>query len=143
MSFVEKVCVLGAGSTKYGKKFLAVPEQGDISVNMGQVSQIPCEIIVEVNSNKYREFNINVGNPHAVVVIVYPQLVIDAGKTVNLCQYMEIEAGGDPTASGGAAPYNYLWKNEGGDTVTYKSNPCVISSETSLAKPFAHISSTR
>ncbi len=62
----------------------------------------------------------------AVVVIVYPQLVIDAGKTVNLCQYMEIEAGGDPTASGGAAPYNYLWKNESDDTVTYKSNPTYI-----------------
>jgi diaminopimelate epimerase len=54
-------------NTRDGKKFLAVPEQGDISVNMGQVSQIPGEIIVEVNSNKYRGFNINVGNPHAVV----------------------------------------------------------------------------
>lgn len=53
--------------TRDGKKYLAVPEQGDISVNMGQVSQIPGEIIVEVNSNRYQGFNINVGNPHAVV----------------------------------------------------------------------------
>jgi diaminopimelate epimerase len=34
---------------------------------MGQVSQVPGEIIVEANSNKYQGFNINVGNPHAVV----------------------------------------------------------------------------
>ena len=54
-------------NTRAGKKFLAVPEVGDISVNMGQVSQVPGEIAVQANSNSYRGFNIDVGNPHAVV----------------------------------------------------------------------------
>ena len=54
-------------NTRAGKKFLAVPEVGDISVNMGQVSQVPGEIAAKSNSNSYRGFNIDVGNPHAVV----------------------------------------------------------------------------
>ena len=56
-------------NTRAGKKFLAVPEVGDISVNMGQVSQVPGEIAVQANSNSYRGFNIDVGNPHAVVFV--------------------------------------------------------------------------
>ena len=54
-------------NTRAGRKFLAVPESGDISVNMGQVSQVPGEITVEVNNNLYQGFNIEIGNPHAVV----------------------------------------------------------------------------
>jgi len=37
-------------NTRAGRKFLAVPESGDISVNMGQVSQVPGEITVEAPS---------------------------------------------------------------------------------------------
>ena len=40
--------------TRAGRKFLAVPDTGDISVNMGQVSQIPGEITVVENNNTYR-----------------------------------------------------------------------------------------
>jgi len=54
-------------NTRAGRKFLSVPETGDISVNMGQVSQLPGEITVEANNNSYQGFNIEIGNPHAVV----------------------------------------------------------------------------
>jgi diaminopimelate epimerase len=53
--------------TRAGRKFLAVPDTGDISVNMGQVSQVPGEINVVENANTYRGLNIEIGNPHAVV----------------------------------------------------------------------------
>lgn len=56
-------------NTRAGKKFLAVPDQGDISVNMGQVGLISGEIKVEVNSKLYTGLNIDVGNPHAVVFV--------------------------------------------------------------------------
>jgi len=55
--------------TRAGRKFLAVPDTGDISVNMGQVSQIPGEVSALKNGNSYRGFNIDVGNPHAVVFV--------------------------------------------------------------------------
>ena len=55
-------------NTRAGRKFLSVPDSGDISVNMGQVSQVPGEITVEANHNSYQGFNIGIGNPHAVVV---------------------------------------------------------------------------
>ena len=54
-------------NTRAGRKFLSVPETGDISVNMGQVSQVPGEITVEANNNSYQGFNIEIGTPHAVV----------------------------------------------------------------------------
>ena len=56
-------------NTRAGRKFLAVPESGDISVNMGQVSQVPGEITVNANNNSYQGFNIEIGNPHAVVFV--------------------------------------------------------------------------
>jgi diaminopimelate epimerase len=55
--------------TRAGRKFLAVPDTGDISVNMGQVSQVPGEISVLENGNIYRGFNVDMGNPHAVVFV--------------------------------------------------------------------------
>ena len=56
-------------NTRDGRKFLSVPQVGDISVNMGKVSLVSGEISVKVNSNKYFGFNIDVGNPHAVVFV--------------------------------------------------------------------------
>jgi diaminopimelate epimerase len=53
--------------TRAGRKFLAVPDTGDISVNMGQVSQVPGQIDVVEGVNTYQGFNIEIGNPHAVV----------------------------------------------------------------------------
>jgi diaminopimelate epimerase len=55
--------------TRAGRKFLKVPREGDISVNMGQVSQIDGEVRASVNGNHFLGFNIDVGNPHAVVFV--------------------------------------------------------------------------
>lgn len=56
-------------NTRAGRKFLAVPDTGDISVNMGQVSQVPGEITAVENGNTYHGLNIDMGNPHAVVFV--------------------------------------------------------------------------
>jgi diaminopimelate epimerase len=56
-------------NTRAGRKFLAVPDTGDISVNMGQVSQVPGEITATDNGNTYHGLNIDMGNPHAVVFV--------------------------------------------------------------------------
>ena len=64
-------------NTRDGRKFLSVPEAGDISVNMGQVSVVPGEISVSVNSNNFLGLNINMGNPHAVVFVDDLDLVGD------------------------------------------------------------------
>lgn len=55
--------------TRDGRKFLAVPESGDISVNMGQVSQVSGDIWAQVLDQKYQGLNIDMGNPHAVVFV--------------------------------------------------------------------------
>lgn len=55
--------------TRAGRKFLKVPKAGDISVNMGQVTQIDGEVSASINGNEFRGFNIDVGNPHAVVFV--------------------------------------------------------------------------
>ena len=64
-------------NTRDGRKFLSVPETGDISVNMGQVSVVPGEISVSANSNNFLGLNINMGNPHAVVFVDDLDLVGD------------------------------------------------------------------
>ena len=64
-------------NTRDGRKFLSVPEAGDISVNMGQVSLVPGEISVSVNLNNFLGLNINMGNPHAVVFVDDLDLVGD------------------------------------------------------------------
>lgn len=56
-------------ATRDGNKFLKVPEQGDISVNLGQVSEVPGEVEAIQNGHTFRGFNIDVGNPHAVVFV--------------------------------------------------------------------------
>jgi diaminopimelate epimerase len=63
-------------NTRTGMKYLAVPEEGDISVNMGHVEEVFGEIEVEANGKKWIGYNINVGNPHAVVFV---NDVADAG----------------------------------------------------------------
>ena len=53
--------------TRAGIKHLRVPADDDISVNMGKVYDESEEIKASVNGAIYSGFNINVGNPHAVV----------------------------------------------------------------------------
>ena len=55
--------------TRAGLKHLRVPALGDITVNMGQVSQEEDEITVSANGNQWKGYNIDVGNPHAVVFV--------------------------------------------------------------------------
>ncbi|MEY3972734.1 MAG: hypothetical protein RJA71_46 [Actinomycetota bacterium] len=55
--------------TRAGIKHLRVPLEGDISVNMGQVTDEMEEISVTHNSHTWSGFNISVGNPHAVVFV--------------------------------------------------------------------------
>ncbi len=53
--------------TRAGIKHLRVPADDDISVNMGKVYDEMEQVSASVNGATYSGFNINVGNPHAVV----------------------------------------------------------------------------
>lgn len=53
--------------TRAGIKHLRVPATEDISVNMGKVYDESEEVTAVANGVTYSGFNINVGNPHAVV----------------------------------------------------------------------------
>lgn len=53
--------------TRAGIKHLRVPATEDISVNMGKVYDEAEEVSALANGVSYSGFNINVGNPHAVV----------------------------------------------------------------------------
>ena len=56
-------------NTRAGIKHLRVPHDGDISVNMGHVTDEMEEIEATNNGHTWSGFNINVGNPHAVVFV--------------------------------------------------------------------------
>lgn len=58
-------------NTRAGMRFLAAPSNDDISVNMGKVlleDEYP-EVAVTVKDKSWPGYNINVGNPHAVVFV--------------------------------------------------------------------------
>jgi diaminopimelate epimerase len=55
--------------TRAGIKHLRVPMTGDISVNMGQVTDEMEEVSVTQNSHDWEGLNISVGNPHAVIFV--------------------------------------------------------------------------
>jgi len=57
-------------NTRAGMKFLSVPAKDDISVNMGQLYEVGGEITVHANGHTWSGgVNVDVGNPHAVVVV--------------------------------------------------------------------------
>ena len=56
-------------NTRAGMRYLAVPAHDDISVNMGKVEQIYGEVEVVVGTKRWSGYNINVGNPHAVLFV--------------------------------------------------------------------------
>ena len=56
-------------NTRAGIKHLRVPLEGDISVNMGQVTDEMEEIEVNQNGKTWEGLNISVGNPHVVVFL--------------------------------------------------------------------------
>lgn len=55
--------------TRDGAKFLRVPADGDISVNMGQVNDEGDIVSVSVNDHNYSARHISIGNPHAVAFL--------------------------------------------------------------------------
>lgn len=56
-------------NTRDGLKHLRVPAVGDITVNMGQITQEEDEITVATNGGLWSGYNISIGNPHAVVFV--------------------------------------------------------------------------
>jgi diaminopimelate epimerase len=55
--------------TRDGVKHLRVPMDGDISVNMGQVTDEMEEVEASNHGRTWEGFNISAGNPHAVVFV--------------------------------------------------------------------------
>jgi diaminopimelate epimerase len=56
-------------NTRDGMKYLSVPETGDITVNMGQIREVFGEISASANGHTWTGYNIDMGNPHAVVFV--------------------------------------------------------------------------
>lgn len=56
-------------NTRDGAKFLSAPEVGDITVNMGQIREVFGEITATTNGQTWSGYNIDMGNPHAVVFV--------------------------------------------------------------------------
>jgi diaminopimelate epimerase len=67
-------------NTRDGLKHLRVPASDDISVNMGKVFDENEEISASVDGKIWNGFNINVGNPHAVVFV---EKIEDVGSLVD------------------------------------------------------------
>jgi diaminopimelate epimerase len=55
--------------TRDGVKHLRVPESGDITVNMGQVTDEGDEVTAGTDTGLWKGYHISVGNPHAVVFV--------------------------------------------------------------------------
>lgn len=55
--------------TRDGAKFLRVPADGDISVNMGQVTDEGDIVTVATNDQEFSARHISIGNPHAVAFL--------------------------------------------------------------------------
>ncbi len=55
--------------TRDGAKFLRVPADGDISVNMGQVTDEGDIVTVATNDQQFSARHISIGNPHAVAFL--------------------------------------------------------------------------
>lgn len=67
-------------NTRDGMKHLRVPATEDISVNMGKVLDENEEVTASVEGKIFNGYNINVGNPHAVVFV---EKIEDVGSLVD------------------------------------------------------------
>jgi diaminopimelate epimerase len=56
-------------NTRAGMKYLAVPADDDISVNMGHVEEVYDDVTVRIGEQSWPALHISVGNPHAVVFV--------------------------------------------------------------------------
>ena len=67
-------------NTRDGMKFLSVPDSGDITVNMGQIREVFGEISATANGKTWSGYNIDMGNPHAVVFV---ESILEVGDLLN------------------------------------------------------------
>ena len=56
-------------NTRDGMKFLSAPDEGDITVNMGQIQEVFGGVSATTNGHTWTGYNIDMGNPHAVVFV--------------------------------------------------------------------------
>ena len=56
-------------ATRAGNKYLAVPAEADISVNMGHIEEVYDDVTVRIGEKVWPGIHIDVGNPHAVVFV--------------------------------------------------------------------------
>lgn len=56
-------------NTRDGMKHLRVPSEGDITVNMGHITDENDEITISANGSIWNGYNISIGNPHAVAFV--------------------------------------------------------------------------
>ena len=56
-------------NTRAGMKYLAVPADDDISVNMGHVEEVYDDVTVSIGDQSWSATHVDVGNPHAVVFV--------------------------------------------------------------------------
>ena len=56
-------------NTRAGIKYLAVPTNADISVNMGHVNEVYDDVTVRIGDQSWKAMHVDVGNPHAVVFV--------------------------------------------------------------------------
>ncbi len=90
-------------NTRDGAKYLACPDTGDISVNLGKVAQEAGEITAANNGKVWNGLNVSVGNPHGVVFVddisevgdlthppvVRPKETYPEGVNVEFVQFLE------------------------------------------------------
>ena len=77
-------------NTRDGIKHLRFPKVDDISVNMGKVSDENEEITASVEGKIWNGYNINVGNPHAVVFVEKIEDVYKDTPRVSVVVYNEL-----------------------------------------------------
>ena len=65
-----------------------------------------------------------------VTISIAPQIIVDAGADQNVCAGSQVSLGGDPTASGGQAPYMYYWWMSPNHPMGTQANPVVTVNQT-------------
>ena len=56
-------------NTRDGMKYLAVPADSDISVNMGHIEEVYDDVTVKIGDQSWSAIHVEIGNPHAVVFV--------------------------------------------------------------------------
>ena len=75
---------------------------------------------------KVTDANSNSANDTIVVKVFDITLYAHAGTDITKCQFTELIGGDSLSATGGDAPYEYLWTNNSGDTVAAIARPSLF-----------------